>query len=82
MLFHFITHQLYIGGYYGGPPPQGQSGYYNPQQPGPQGAPAFPGQQYLSDPMANMAMQYGGTLADQGKEYVQQNVSTYISCLV
>jgi len=68
------------GGYYGGAPPQGQPGYYNPQQPmGPGGAAAFPGQQYLSDPMANMAMQYGGNLADQGKEYVQQNLEKYVS---
>lgn len=47
--------------------------------PGGAGAAAFPGQQYLSDPMANMAMQYGGNLADQGKEYVQQNVSKPIA---
>lgn len=69
---------LPIGGYYGGAVPQQQQpqGYYPPQQqPGQPGAAMFPGQQYMSDPMANMAMQYGGTLADQGKEYVQQNVS-------
>jgi len=61
-------------------------GYYNPAQQAPPGSyygtpqpaapmPQFPGQQYMADPMANMAMQYGGTLADQGKEYMQQNVS-------
>lgn len=55
------------------------TGYYpqSPPQPQPTAAPnaAFPGQQYMSDPVASMAMQYGGTLADQGKEYMQQNVS-------
>ena len=29
----------------------------------------------LNDPMANMAMSYGQNLADQGKDYVEQNVS-------
>ena len=54
------------GSGYGGPP-----GY---SQPGSNMAP-FPGQQYLSDPMANMAMQYGQNLADQGKNILHQNVS-------
>lgn len=39
------------------------------------GAPLFPGQQFLGDPLAGMAMQYGQTLAGQGKELVNQNVS-------
>lgn len=34
----------------------------------------FAGQQLLSDPMANMAVQYGQTLAGQGTEYVHKNV--------
>lgn len=49
-----------------------QSGGYPPQQ-------QFPGQQFLSDPMAHMAMQYGTTLADQGKEYVHKNIEKYVS---
>lgn len=36
--------------------------------------PGFPGQQFLSDPMANMAMQYGQNLADQGKDMMHKNV--------
>ena len=36
----------------------------------------FAGQQYVNDPMANVAMQYGQTLADQGKDYVHKNVSS------
>lgn len=34
----------------------------------------FPGQQIFNDPMANMAMQYGTSLAGQGKEMVNKNV--------
>lgn len=34
----------------------------------------FPGQQLLSDPMATMAMQYGQTIADQGKQIVEEKV--------
>ena len=55
------------------PPPQGgypaQQGYAGQQQ-----QQQFPGQQYMNDPMANMAMQYGTQLADQGKNMVTQNV--------
>ena len=29
--------------------------------------------------MANLAMQYGGNFADQGKEYMQKNVCWYMS---
>ena len=29
---------------------------------------------FLNDPVASMAVKYGSTLADQGKEYVAQNV--------
>ncbi|KAL8613751.1 hypothetical protein ACOMHN_029608 [Nucella lapillus] len=50
-------------GIYAPPPPQGQ----------------FPGQQLFQDPMANMAMQYGTTLADQGKDYVHKNLEKYVS---
>lgn len=34
----------------------------------------FPGSQFMNDPMANMAMQYGTSLAGQGTEYVHKNV--------
>lgn len=37
----------------------------------------MPGSQILNDPMANMAMQYGSSLADQGKDYVNKNVSRF-----
>lgn len=43
------------------------------------GMPQFPGQQYLNDPMANMAMQYGTNLADQGKDMLTKNVEKYVS---
>ena len=35
----------------------------------------FSGQQFMKDPMANMAMQYGQNLAGQGKDMVHQQVS-------
>ncbi|XP_015914047.1 protein YIF1B-A [Parasteatoda tepidariorum] len=41
--------------------------------------PAFPGQQLLSDPMATMAMQYGQTIADQGKQIVEEKLEKYVS---
>ena len=51
----------------GAPPAQG--GY---MQPGGN----FPGSNFLNDPMvANMAMQYGQSLAGQGKEMLEKNVS-------
>lgn len=40
----------------------------------------FPGQQVLNDPMANMAVQYGQSLAGQGKEYMKENVSEPQGC--
>lgn len=51
---------------------------------GHQGAPAwghqqFPGQQLFNDPMANMAMQYGSSLAGQGKDLVNKNLEKYVS---
>jgi hypothetical protein len=33
----------------------------------------------FNDPMANMAVKYGANLADQGKEYVAQNVDRWFS---
>jgi len=35
----------------------------------------FPGQPFMSGPVANMAVQYGHTLAGQGTEFVHKNVS-------
>ncbi|XP_033734758.1 protein YIF1B-B-like isoform X1 [Pecten maximus] len=50
-----------------------QGGYGNP-------AMQFPGQQFINDPMmTNMAMQYGSSLADQGKDYVNKNLEKYVS---
>lgn len=37
------------------------------------------GQQFLNDPMANMAMQYGTSLAGQGKDIVHKNLEKYVS---
>lgn len=40
---------------------------------------SFPGQQLLSDPMASMAMQYGQTIAGQGKVIMEEKIEKYIS---
>ncbi|KAA8594218.1 hypothetical protein FQN60_005052 [Etheostoma spectabile] len=53
-----------------------QTGYSN-QQPGPQAA-GFPGQSILSDPMSNLAMAYGSSLASQGREMVDKNLDRFI----
>ena len=40
--------------------------------------PSFPGQQFLGDPVVtNMAMQYGQSLANTGKTYIDQNVKLF-----
>jgi len=39
----------------------------------------YPGKNILQDPMANLAMQYGQTFADQGKDYVNQHLEKYVS---
>lgn len=44
------------------------------QRSGPQAA-GFPGQSILSDPMSNLAMAYGSSLASQGREMMDKNVS-------
>jgi len=51
-----------------------------PSRPQPQAAPSFQQYgQYIQDPMvANMAMQYGSSLATSGKAYVEQNLDRYI----
>lgn len=53
-----------------------QTGYRN-QQAGPQAA-GFPGQSLLSDPMSNLAVAYGSSLASQGKEMVDKNLDRFI----
>lgn len=54
-----------------------QSGAYRGQKPGP-GAGGFPGQALLSDPMSNLAMAYGSSLASQGREMVDKNLDRFI----
>ncbi|ESO05181.1 hypothetical protein HELRODRAFT_111184 [Helobdella robusta] len=41
--------------------------------------PSYPGQQLFNDPMANMAMQYGQTLAGQGTDLLNKNIEKYVS---
>ncbi|ELU01098.1 hypothetical protein CAPTEDRAFT_149416 [Capitella teleta] len=43
------------------------------------GPPQYPGAQYMNDPMANAAVQYGQTLAGQGKDYLHKNMEKYVS---
>lgn len=73
-----------------GPPQHGytqpQANFYDPgsqQYGGPSAGPEQPwnqyGQQILNDPMANMAMQYGSSLAGQGKDLVNKNLEKYVS---
>ncbi|XP_048732427.1 protein YIF1B-A-like isoform X2 [Ostrea edulis] len=61
---------------YGAPPGHG----YNPAAYGGQpGMGQFPGSQYLNDPMTNMAMQYGQSLAGQSTEFVHKNIEKYVA---
>ncbi|GFO00880.1 protein yif1b [Plakobranchus ocellatus] len=53
-------------------------GGYNPSFAGASG-PEQLAQQYLNDPMANMAMQYGSSLAGQGKDIVNKNLEKVMS---
>ena len=56
------------------------AGYSSPSSYGGQDNMAqYAGQQYLNDPMANMAMQYGQNLAGQGKDYLHKNVRSFPS---
>ncbi|XP_038150821.1 protein YIF1B isoform X1 [Cyprinodon tularosa] len=52
-------------------------GVYRNQQAGPQAA-GPPGQSFLSDPMSNLAMAYGSSLATQGREMVDKNLDRFI----
>lgn len=74
------------------PPPQSHNNqpFFSPSQPNyqmnqqqkmPQNAyyPADPVNKLFNDPVASMAVKYGSTLADQGKEYVTQNVDRWFS---
>ncbi|WAR20100.1 YIF1B-like protein [Mya arenaria] len=61
-------------------PRQIKGGFGNQPQPGAPGwGQQFPGQQMFQDPMANMAMQYGTSLAGQGKDIVNKNFEKYVS---
>ncbi|CAN9511580.1 unnamed protein product [Ophioblennius macclurei] len=57
-----------------GPGLGSQAGFRN-QPAGPQG---FSGQSILSDPMSNLAMAYGSSLANQGREMVDKNLDRFI----
>jgi hypothetical protein len=52
--------------------------YNQPGYGGP-GPAQFPGQQFLQDPVTNMAVQYGQALAGQGKDLVNQNIQQYVA---
>ncbi|KAM8769176.1 protein YIF1B isoform 1-T1 [Acanthopagrus schlegelii] len=53
-----------------------QAGYSN--QPAVPQAAGFPAQSILSDPMSNLAMAYGSSLASQGREMVDKNLDRFI----
>ncbi|CAL8337241.1 unnamed protein product [Boreogadus saida] len=57
--------------------PGAQPGGYS-AQPAVPPAGAYPGQTILSDPMSNLAMAYGSSLASQGKEMVDKNLDRFI----
>lgn len=74
-------YQPQMGGY-GMPPPQQGGMAYNPANTGYDGqdpAAQFPGQQYLKDPVANMALNYGQDAMDRGKDMLQQKIDGYVS---
>ncbi|XP_062329482.1 protein YIF1B [Osmerus eperlanus] len=60
-----------------GPGLAAQPGGYRGQEAGP-GAGGFPGQTLLSDPMSNLAMAYGSSLASQGREIVDKNLDRFL----
>ena len=41
----------------------------------------FPGQPFVSGPVADVALQYGHTLAGRGSDYLHKNVSTVLTCV-
>jgi len=49
-------------------------------QPG-AGSVMYPGQPFISAPVADMAVQYGHVLAGQGTEFVHKNVSTLLEIM-
>ena len=61
-------------------PPSSMMAPQQPHQPTPTGQSAaspqmmFPGQDLLSNPMANVAMQYGQSFMPAGKEFVEKKV--------
>ncbi|XP_049339403.1 protein YIF1B isoform X2 [Astyanax mexicanus] len=46
--------------------------------PGGKGPAVYPGQNLLSDPMSNLAMAYGSSLASHGKEMMDKNLDRFI----
>ncbi|XP_051933769.1 protein YIF1B isoform X2 [Hippocampus zosterae] len=54
-----------------------QTSYHRNQHGGRQAA-GSPGQSMLSDPMSNLAMAYGSSLASQGKEMMDKNLDRFI----
>ncbi|KAL2096570.1 hypothetical protein ACEWY4_008718 [Coilia grayii] len=54
---------------------QGATSYNRGHEKGPGG---YPAQTLLSDPMSNLAMAYGSSLASQGKEMVDKNLDRFI----
>ncbi len=64
------------GGYDGSPYQQQQQ---QQQQQGPGGGPNMFGQygNFINDPAAQLASQFGQTAFRQGQEYIEQNVSTF-----
>ncbi|XP_057694011.1 protein YIF1B [Corythoichthys intestinalis] len=54
-----------------------ETSHHRNQRSGPQAA-GFPGQSMLSEPMSNLAMAYGSSLASQGKEMMDKNLDRFI----
>ncbi|XP_013777875.1 protein YIF1B-B-like isoform X2 [Limulus polyphemus] len=69
------TTNIYPNLQFQGQPPGPATGWNNQTF----GQPSFPGQQILGDPMAAMAMQYGQTLAGQGKVIVNEKLEKFVS---
>jgi len=70
-LYEDTSNQNFGGGYPPQQQMQPQQGYMQPSQ-------LIPGA-LMNEPMANMALQYGSSIADQGKEVLQKNMEKYIS---
>ena len=66
-LFDDTTQNAYGAPGFGGPAVGGNQQFMQPGN--------FPGSNVLSDPMANMALQYGQSIAGQGKDFVEKKVN-------